>query len=136
MQKDFKTGMAVGLVLAIVVLIGLSTRPGLSIKARVSKPDSAINRKIETPEMRIDGIGSPKGVVADRSQPEQVANEQIKETKPSERIHIVRSGETLSDISRQYYGSADKWQKILGADRLPISAPSKLRPGMKLIIPE
>jgi nucleoid-associated protein YgaU len=136
MQKDFKTGMAVGLVLAIIVLIGLSTRPGLSIKARVSKPDSAINRKIETPEMNINGVGSLKEDVTNRSQPEQAANEQLRETKPFERIHVVRSGETLSDISRQYYGSADKWQKILGTNRLPISDPGKLRPGMRLIIPE
>jgi nucleoid-associated protein YgaU len=136
MQKDFKTGMAVGLVLAIIVLIGLSTRPGLSIKARASKPDSAIQRKIETPEMHIDGIGSLKDVVADRNQLKKAANEHLNETKTSEKIHVVRSGETLSDISRQYYGSADKWQKILGADRLPISDPGKLRPGMRLIIPQ
>ena len=136
MQRDFKTGMAAGLVLVTIIIIGLSTRPGLGIKARAAKPDSAIHRKIETPTLHTNSVGPQKEVAVDRNQVKQVNNEQPKEVKPPERIHVVRSGETLSDISRQYYGSPDKWQKILGADRLPISDPSKLRPGMRLIIPE
>jgi LysM repeat protein len=135
MRKDFKTGMAFGLVLVIIVVIGLSTRPGLSIKARVLGPDSAIHRKIGTTSLPARNVTPRKEVAIDTSPKEQTNNEKPEEIK-TERIHIVRSGETLSDISRQYYGSADKWQKILGADRLPISDPSKLRPGTKLIIPE
>jgi len=153
MQKDFKIGMALGLVLVTVVMAWLSTRPSLSIKARVLSPGSAVHREIGTPpnsagprkETAIDRnpTGQAKSlIVVDKSSPADElklpkfsANEQPKEIK-TERFHIVRSGETLSDISRQYYGSADKWQKILGADRLPIDNPGKLRPGMKLIIPE
>jgi nucleoid-associated protein YgaU len=122
MQKDFKIGMALGLVLVIAVVVGLSTRPSLSIKARALSPHSAAHRKV--------GISSISGSPA-----KQANNEQLKEVK-AERFHIVRAGETLSDISYEYYGSADKWQKILGADRLPVENPSKLRPGTKLIIPE
>lgn len=127
--------MAFGLVLVIILVIGLSTRPGLSIKARVLGPDSAIHRKIGTPPLPARNIAPRKEAVIDISPKVQANNEKPEEIK-AERIHIVRSGETLSDISRQYYGSADKWQKILGADRLPISDPSKLRPGTRLIIPE
>jgi hypothetical protein len=142
MQKDFKIGMTLGLVLVIVVVAGLSTRPSLSIKARVLSPHSAVHRKMGIPLLHTHGAGpreettiggNPK---ADELKlPEFSANEQPKEIK-TERFHIVRSGETLSDISYKYYGSADKWQKILGADRLPIENPSKLRPGTRLIIPE
>lgn len=132
MQKDFKTGMALGLVLVIIVLIGLSTRPDLSIKARVLSPDSAIHRKIGTPSLHTNSV---KETPVDTPPKKQVNNEQPGEIK-AERIHVVRSGETLSDISRQYYGSADKWQKILGADRLPISDPGKIKPGARLVIPE
>lgn len=135
MQKDFKTGMAFGLVLVIIVMIGLSTRPGLSVKARVLGPDSAIHRKIGTPPLHNHSIEPRKEAAIDTSPKKQDNDEKTEEIK-TERIHIVRSGETLSDISRQYYGSADKWQKILGADRLPISDPSKLRPGARLVIPE
>jgi nucleoid-associated protein YgaU len=153
MQKDFKTGMALGLVLITVVIVWLSTRPSLSLKARVLSPGSAVHREIGTPpnsagpqkETAINK--SPAGqakslIVVDKPPPadelklpKNSANEQSKDIK-AERFHIVRSGETLSDISRQYYGSADKWQKILGSDHLPIENPGKIRPGTRLIIPE
>ena len=134
MQKDFKTGMALGMVLVTVVIVWLSTRPSLSVKARILGSGSAVHREIGTPP----NSAGPKKETAISGNPapaKQVSSEQPKEIK-TERIHVVRSGETLSDISRQYYGSADKWQKILGADGLPIENPSKIRPGMKLIIPD
>jgi len=58
--------------------------------------------------------------------------EKIKTT----RFHIVRKEETLSAISRQYYGTPDKWQKILQANKKVIKDPNKLQPGTKLTIPE
>lgn len=126
MQKDFKTGMILGLILVIAAVAGLSTRPSLSIKARAMRQNSAVHRKIGIP---------PQETAIGENQTKQADNEQYKETK-TERFHIVSSGETLSDISYKYYGSADKWQKILRADGLPIENPNKLRPGTKLIIPE
>jgi len=57
-------------------------------------------------------------------------------SKNAERFHIVRRGETLSDISYKYYGSADKWQKILDANRKMIKDVNKPKPDVKLIIPE
>ena len=132
MQKDFKTGMALGLVLVTIVVVLLSTRPGLSIKARMLSPHSAVHSKMGIPPL--SHSIEPRTAISENPD-KQVSNEQPKGIK-TERFHIVRSGETLSDISCKYYGSADKWQKILGADRLPIENPSKLRPGTKLIIPE
>jgi nucleoid-associated protein YgaU len=153
MQKDFKTGMALGLVLITVVIVWLSTRPSLSLEARVLNPGSAGHREIGS---LTSSVGLQKEAAIDRNPtgqdrslivvdnpspadelklPKFSVNEQSKEIK-TERFHIVRSGETLSDIARQYYGSADKWQKILGSDHLPIENPNKLRPGTKLIIPE
>jgi nucleoid-associated protein YgaU len=143
MQRDFKIGMALGLILVIVVVAGLSTLPSLSIKARALSPHSAVHREIGIPSLS-HSIEPRKETVIGGNPSKQANNEQLKEMKAdppkgevslkAERFHIVRAGETLSDISRQYYGSADKWQKILGADHLPIENPSKIRPGMKLII--
>jgi nucleoid-associated protein YgaU len=153
MQKDFKTGMALGLVLITIAIFWLATRPSLSLEARVLNPGSAGHREIGSlpssagprGKTAIDGSPTEQAkslIVVDKMSPADdsklpkfSANEQSKEIK-TERFHIVRSGETLSDISRQYYGTADKWQKILGADHLPIENPSKLRPGTRLIIPE
>jgi nucleoid-associated protein YgaU len=134
MQKDFKIGMALGLVLITVVIVWLSARPSLSIKARVLSPHSAVHRKIGIPSLS-HSIEPRKETTISGNPAKQANNEQLKEMK-AERFHIVRAGETLSDISYKYYGSTDKWQKILGADRLPIKNPSKLKPGTKLIIPE
>ena len=145
MQRDFKIGMALGLVLVIVVVVWLSTRPSLSIKSRAMSPHSAAHRKIGSPTLS-HGAEPRKETTISGKPAKQANNEQLKEMKAdppkgevslkAERFHIVRAGETLSDISYKYYGSADKWQKILGADRLPITNPGKIRPGMKLIIPD
>jgi hypothetical protein len=127
MQKDFKTGMALGFMLVIIAVIGLSTRPSLSIKARLLSPDSAVHSRMGIPPQKT-AIGGNMDKQAGSDRPEQ--------RMETGRVHIVSSGETLSDISYKYYGSAGKWQKILGADGLPVENPGKLIPGTKLIIPE
>ena len=53
-----------------------------------------------------------------------------------EKIYVVQKGDMLGTISQQHYGTAKKWQKILDANRDTLSSPEKLRPGMKLRIPE
>ncbi len=52
----------------------------------------------------------------------------------SGRRHIVKSGETLGSIARNYYGSASKWRKIKTAN--PRINPRRLKLGMKLVIPQ
>jgi nucleoid-associated protein YgaU len=55
----------------------------------------------------------------------------------SVRMHTVLPGQTLTDISKIYYGSNGGWKKIYEAnkDSLP-RGPDTIRAGMKLIIPE
>jgi len=127
MQRDFKIGMALGLVLVAIVVVLLSTRPGLSIQARMQSPDSAVHRKM--------GISPLANSIKPRKENAIWANSEPPKEIQNERIHIVSNGETLSDISCKYYGSADKWQKILGADRFPVKDPGKLKPGARLIVP-
>ncbi|MHC4106302.1 MAG: secretin N-terminal domain-containing protein, partial [Planctomycetota bacterium] len=50
------------------------------------------------------------------------------------RYHTVCEGETLSSISKKYYGSENKWQEILNCNREIITADG-IRPGQKLVIP-
>jgi len=52
------------------------------------------------------------------------------------RFHIVRKNETLSAIAQQYYGSQDKWRKIVAANQTVIKDPNRIAPGTKLTIPE
>ena len=54
---------------------------------------------------------------------------------PNEIIHIVLSKENLSDLSRKYYGDANRWKKIYEANKNIIEDPDTLKVGDKLLIP-
>jgi LysM repeat protein len=51
------------------------------------------------------------------------------------RTYTVQSGDSLSKISEQFYGSADKYMKIFEANRDIVSDPNKIKPGQTLSIP-
>jgi nucleoid-associated protein YgaU len=130
MQKDLKIGMLLGMVLVTAVMLWLSIGTSLSPKARIQHL-----RNVATVQ---ENSGSPNNRPTNSSaaiQPDSTIYEQAEKIK-TQRFHIVRDGETLSEISRKYYDSANKWQKILDANRDAIEDVSKLKPGTKLIIPE
>jgi hypothetical protein len=52
-----------------------------------------------------------------------------------DRVHTVRPGETLGEISRQYLGSAAQWQRIFEANRDRLANPDRIQVGMELVIP-
>lgn len=52
------------------------------------------------------------------------------------RVHVVRRGDTLEKISRDYYGVPDQWHKIYEANMAELSTGRPLQPGMELTIPE
>ena len=58
------------------------------------------------------------------------------ETKGAQRFHLVRQGETLSEISSKYYGSTGKWRKIFEANRGTVQDANTVRSGTILIIPD
>lgn len=49
--------------------------------------------------------------------------------------HDVVSGDTLSAISKKYYGDANKYNAIFEANKPMLSDPNKIYPGQKLRIP-
>ena len=49
--------------------------------------------------------------------------------------YTVKSGDTLSKISQQFYGSANEYLRIFYANRDTLSDPDKIQPGQQLIIP-
>jgi LysM repeat protein len=51
------------------------------------------------------------------------------------RTYTVQSGDTLSKISKQFYGSANEYMKIFEANRDILSDPNKISPGQTLKIP-
>jgi nucleoid-associated protein YgaU len=80
-------------------------------------------------ETEIAAVEEQEPVVFDSTVHEQT------EKIETQRFHIVRKGETLSQISLTYYGSAGQWHKIFEANRQTIENPDKLSLGQKLIIP-
>jgi nucleoid-associated protein YgaU len=51
-------------------------------------------------------------------------------------FHTVKSGDTLSAISKQVYGDANKYNAIFEANRPMLSSPDKIYPGQSLRIPK
>jgi len=134
MQRDLRIGLVVGLILAALAAVWLSTRPSLSIKARIRQPDSAIPRGTESQQETVEE--QPRFTMGLPNTPPTEPTARQEEKIEPQKFHIVRSGETLSDISYRYYGSAARWRKILDANRKAVEDPHKLRPGTKLIIPD
>ena len=61
-------------------------------------------------------------------------NEKIMRTG-KERSYAVQPGDTLASISRKFYKSSARWQRILDANSDILSKPSDLKPGQMLVIP-
>jgi nucleoid-associated protein YgaU len=58
-----------------------------------------------------------------------------KSAKTGPRSHVVESGDTLYSLSRQYYGSTDRWKDIRRANRSKLDSAGKLKVGQTLAIP-
>jgi nucleoid-associated protein YgaU len=55
--------------------------------------------------------------------------------RPQEHWYTVVTGDSLSKIAKEFYGDANRWQKIFDANRDQIQDPDLIRPGQKLKIP-
>ena len=52
-------------------------------------------------------------------------------------VHVVRKGDTLFSLARQYYaGDASKWKRIYEANRDRIADKNRIKVGQELIIPD
>ncbi len=131
MRKDFKTGVFLGMVLVTAAAVWLSTRQCLSIKSRMLSQDSQTSQE-KSAAGEIDSPKSPGLMTLAAKTP---MADSATAAGEKQKTHIVQAGETLYSISRKYYGSADKWYKILEVNRLLIKGPNKLAPGTKLTIP-
>jgi nucleoid-associated protein YgaU len=57
-------------------------------------------------------------------------------TSGEPRTYVVKKGDSLSKIAKQFYGDMKLWKKIFEANRDKISNPDLIRPGQKLVIPD
>jgi nucleoid-associated protein YgaU len=75
--------------------------------------------------VNVDGMKVSAGV----SDPKAV------ESYDNTRYYTIQSGDTLSKIAQQFYGSATKYPKIFEANREVIKDPDLIFPGQKIRIP-
>jgi nucleoid-associated protein YgaU len=54
----------------------------------------------------------------------------------NQRHYTVKAGDTLSKISREFYGDANQYTKIFNANRNILRDPNTIKPGQELLIPE
>ncbi|WBU56431.1 peptidoglycan-binding protein LysM [Paracoccus sediminicola] len=94
----------------------------------------------ETMEKLIVAIGNIKGIAkveADLPEPEKkTATVSSKSPSAEPVFHEVKSGETLSAISKKYLGDANRYNEIFEANRPMLSDPDKIYPGQTLRIPQ
>ncbi|MGJ7485930.1 peptidoglycan-binding protein LysM [Variovorax sp. LT2P21] len=64
-----------------------------------------------------------------------VDNNLVAPEAPPAQYHDVVRGDTLSAISKKYYGDANKYNAIFEANKPMLTHPDKIYPGQKLRIP-
>jgi nucleoid-associated protein YgaU len=52
------------------------------------------------------------------------------------RTYVVQGGDSLSKISKKFYGDANSWKRIFEANKDVVKNPDLIQPGWKLRIPE
>lgn len=55
---------------------------------------------------------------------------------PAARTYTVQAGDSLSKISKQFYGDANKYMKIFEANKDKLADPDEIKPGQELVIPQ
>lgn len=58
-----------------------------------------------------------------------------KQTAPGGQTYTVKAGDTLSKISKQFYGNANEYMRIFNANRETLKDPDKIQVGQQLTIP-
>jgi LysM repeat protein len=162
MRRDLKIGMLIGVGVVICATVALSLWPGASVEDRVRQnmADAGGPGAVYEPPKPI--VGKPGSLVIPERKPGETDESIIRpfvgdtklrltetpgktvasgttepaKPKPTETIHVVAPDETLSKISQRYYGTSSQWQKILQANSAILKAPEKIKPGMRLVIPD
>ena len=86
-------------------------------------PDQATREKIVLCAGNVAGVASVKDMMS------------VDKSEPEAQYYTVKSGDTLSKISKQHYGDANKYMKIFEANKPMLTHPDKIYPGQNLRIP-
>jgi nucleoid-associated protein YgaU len=156
MRKDLKTGIAIGVALAVGAIVIMSVWPGAGVESRLrqSRTSAGVEPAAKTVPSSEDEVesepaerqGGEEDIVpveqldeAATVEVEEIFTPQPEPPKAQDqrqvRIHVVAGGETLSSISMMYYGSGRQWRRVIEANPKVITDENRLVPGMRLVIP-
>ena len=86
-------------------------------------PDQATKEKIALCCGNVAGVAKVNNMMS------------VDQSAPESTYHTVVSGDTLSKISKQFYGDANKYNQIFEANKPMLKSPDKIYPGQNLRIP-
>jgi nucleoid-associated protein YgaU len=86
-------------------------------------PDQATREKIVLCCGNVAGVAAVKDMMS------------VDQSAPEAKFYTVVSGDTLSKISKQFYGDANKYMAIFEANKPMLKSPDKIYPGQNLRIP-
>ncbi|HAO59497.1 MAG TPA: peptidoglycan-binding protein LysM [Psychrobacter sp.] len=105
----------------------------LKVKYNATTDTAEISGNAETQadrEKAIIAIGNVQHVA------KVIDNIDIKQDAPESTMYTVKSGDSLSKIAQEVYGSANEYNKIFEANKPMLTSPDKIYPGQVLRIPK
>lgn len=127
MRRDVKTGLLIGTGLCLAGAVWFCIQQQVMQQPRVEEIVSQNKHLFQNNE-------EPKAVI---NLTEDSAQQLPPENAPSVRMHEVAQGQTLSEISKIYYGTTKDWRKIYEANKTQLAkGPGSIKVGMKLVIPQ
>lgn len=102
--------------------------------ARLKNENLSLRKEIEERTAQARVAAANEKTAARGSRAEKSASS-AKTGKSAPRSHVVEAGDTLFSLSRQYYGSSDRWKEIRRANKKKLDGSGKLKVGQTLTIP-
>ncbi len=125
--NDVKNSMKRDEVAALTILSGDSVVPRAEA-ARLRNENLNLHKELEARSATFRSA-------PDKSRARDIKPGKTASAKSGVRTYIVQSGDTLASISRKFYKSSARWEKILNANKESIHNPENLKVGQSLIIP-
>jgi nucleoid-associated protein YgaU len=121
--------------------------PGAKIKAEIEKDNPGVKDlgvKFNDGKVELSGTGSSEALqkavlIAGNAMgvgEVKIAGAQAASVDDGTQYYVIKSGDTLSAIAKQFYGDANKYQKIFEANREVIRDANLIFPGQKIRIPK
>ena len=106
---------------------------GDKLLIRASAPTADLKNRVWDQIKLVDPNFSD--LIADIQAPAAAAAAAGASSTPAARSYTVQPGDSLSKISKQFYGNASMYMKIFEANKDKLDDPDKIRAGMDLRIP-